>query len=121
MYKIKRKVKIDGVVRTIHCKVIPEKQMVIAEIRGCEMDAVNAMIRDGEMLPINPERFAMQDIYSATAVCHAEDTFDPEVGADVAIEKLSENYCVARTKKMHRIMEYINGHLTEPRFKVLKK
>jgi hypothetical protein len=40
MYRIKRKVKINGVVRTVHCMVIPEKKRVIANLRGCSIDAI---------------------------------------------------------------------------------
>lgn len=117
MYKIKRKVKIDGKVRTVHCMVIPEKKMVIARLRGCELDAIHAFVMDTGFAPLNPERFMMNDTYEATASCHPEDEFVAEVGCDVAVEKLGENYTRARKRKQKMMKHFIKEHLTDARYK----
>ena len=120
MYRIKRKVKINGVVRTVHCMVIPEKKRVIASIRGCSMDAIEGFVKDTGFAPLEPVRFLMNDVYNATANCHPEDEFNPELGADIATEKLSENYCNAYERKLDMMMEYMDEHLTAVRWKTKK-
>ena len=113
MYKIRRKVKIDGVVRTVTCKVIPERGEVVAELRGCMLDAADAFIRDTGYVPMVNASSIMNDVYSGTAHCHPEDTFDAEIGADIATDKMLENYMSARANKTHRMIEYLQEHLTE--------
>ena len=55
MYKVNRKVKIDGNVRTVQCMVIPEKKIVIARLRNCEMDAIHAFDMDTGFAPLCPD------------------------------------------------------------------
>lgn len=117
MYRIKRKVKINGVVRTVHCMVIPEKKQVIANIRGCSMDAIEGFVKDTGFAPLEPVRFFMNDVYKATANCHPDDEFNPEVGANIAVEKLSANYCEAYERKIDSMLEYMDEHLTTVRWK----
>ena len=118
MYKVNRKVKIDGNVRTVQCMVIPEKKIVIARLRNCEMDAIHAFVMDTGFAPLCPERFMMNNTYEATATCHPKDEFKPEVGCDVAVEKLGENYTRARKRKQKMMKHFIKEHLTDARYKI---
>ena len=121
MYRIRRKVKIDGVIRNVKCMVIPERKQVIAKLSHCSFDAINAFTRDTGYVPMIADHSLMNDTYSATATCHPEDTFDPEVGADIATEKLIENYIAARSNKTSRMLEYLENHITKVHAKRVNK
>lgn len=121
MYRIRRKVKVDGVIRNVQCMVIPERRQVIATINNCAFDAINAFARDTGFLPVVNENSLMNDSYTAYANCHPEDEFDGERGADVATEKLVENYIAARNRKAKRMMKYLEKHITPVRARRVNK
>ncbi len=121
MYKVRRKVKINGKVRTAHCFVIPEHKKVVAKIRGCQTDAIEMFVRDTGFLPIEPERFLMNDTYTATVNCHPEDEFTEAAGVEAAVAKLAGNYTAACNRKVAYMQKYIAEKITEARFKDLRK
>ena len=118
MYRLKRKVKVNGVVRTVHCMVIPEKRMVKAYINGCAMDAIEGFVRDTGFAPLEPARFLMNDSYTCTVECHPEDEFDGEIGADIAAQKVGCNYCAAYDRKIVAMLDYMEDHVTDARWRV---
>ena len=121
MYKVRRKVKINGKVRTAHCFVIPEHDKIVAKIRGCQTDAIEMFVRDTGFLPMDPERFMMQDTYCATVNRHPDDEWDETAGVDAAVAKLAGNYTAACNHKVEYMKAYIADKLTEARFKDLHK
>ena len=74
--------------------VISGQRKVVATITGCSGDAINLIRkRSGGLLDVDEaESFRMKNKYTASAICHAEDVFDVEVGKKLALERVLIKY-----------------------------
>lgn len=97
--------------------VFPEHKIVVAEIRGCELDAVN--IVNGRFVPhatsalhvgVNyyDERFVMPYKFKGVAKCHEDDVFDVEVGKRIALNKLTETYHKSLNTHLWNYTKYLS-------------
>lgn len=75
--------------------VKPEKNKVVAIIRGVEFDAAEELMRKtncGAVLAPGRKYIMMPHLLKATAYCHPDDTFDEKKGRQIAKKRLMKMY-----------------------------
>lgn len=96
----------------IQYTVDEQNRQVIATIEGCQSDVINRM-RHKVGSVIESERFAkaakISNTFKGVAKCHPDDTFDVEVGKQVAKCKLLNKYHSARVKAYNRLEKAVDG------------
>lgn len=90
--------------------VSEENRIVVAQIRGCSGDIY---IKDEKFGYIRYHNFAydvaMNSRYKATARCSPEDTFDENIGKQIAFDRLQIKYWVAYNKRINRIINKVSN------------
>lgn len=86
-----------------------EHGRVIAVATGCEFDAINKIMKRFQYVfdcaDCGLEKALMPNTFKAVATCHPEDTYDFQIGRQIADEKLmaklksSEDKAIQRWKK----------------------
>lgn len=77
----------------IRYTVNEKKRCVTAVIDNAEMDAINLINkRSGGQLCLFRPDLIMRGTYVARVTCHDSDTFDPEVGKEIAKARVLEKY-----------------------------
>ena len=74
--------------------VKPSTKQIFAELRGCEMDALNKIDKymNGLAGCWGDQKYFMKDTYRVSVRCSADDVFDEEVGKKIAKAKLMKTY-----------------------------
>lgn len=87
------------------------KRVVVAEMTGCEMDVHHRLKkRINGLMDITSvsSKSIISKSYRATAKCHPDDTFDPEVGKAIAKNRLLNKYNEACIKACKRVEDEIH-------------
>lgn len=90
--------------------VVPEKRMVVAALGDCQYDACNKLAKLTDELDcvVYQDKYKMPNNLRATAICHADDVFDVEVGKRIAKEKLMKRYYKHFDQKIEMFNTYLN-------------
>lgn len=97
-------------VEHIEYYVKPEKNKVVAIIRGVEWDAAEELARkakNGTVVAFQSKMVAMPHMLKATAYCHPADTFDEAVGRRIAKKRLMKMYNNTKASTMGRVLAKI--------------
>lgn len=85
----------------------PEKKQTIAVLSGTRYDAVNRIAKmmncensEFIMSPALYTKYLMPEQYKVKVTCDARDTYDEEVGKQVAKQKLLRNYYKSVDKRI---------------------
>ena len=97
--------------RNVEFKVIEDKRIVIATIKGIEYDPIRVFNKkfiahsssDLELSAWRNQKFHMPYSMKAVARCCPDDEFDVEKGKQIALKKLTEKYNNSLDKHMYHI------------------
>jgi hypothetical protein len=116
--------------RNVEFKVIEDKRIVIATIKGIEYDPIRVFNKkfiahstsNIELSAWYDQKFMMPHSMKAVARCCPDDKFDIEKGKQIALKKLNEKYNCSLDKHMMHIANAMKKSLekTESYMKVHK-
>lgn len=88
-----------------------EKKQVIGVLSGCRWDAINKidkMMSDTEFCFVPSKKYQMKNEYRAVVCCDERDEFNPEVGKELAKQRILRNYYSSLDRRVAMFKKCIN-------------